>query len=337
MMCREGLEEREKENLSPRAAKSCETKGRLCPEEKCSIRTDYQRDRDRIIHSKAFRRLMHKTQVFLAPEGDHFRTRLTHTIEVSQIARTIARGLSLNEDLTEAIALGHDLGHTPFGHSGEDVLDKLHEGGFKHNVQSLRVVDVLEGKKGVNGRGLNLTFEVRDGIACHTGSAAPKTLEGQVVRVSDRIAYINHDIDDALRSGIISVNDLPKDCIQRLGGDHSSRINTLVTDVMANSLSGAAISMSGECAECMGKLRSFMFEEVYHSPKVKKYEDLDRVEKAIKHLYEHYCANPGRLPDELRAMIGEFGLREMVKDYVAGMTDRFAMNLYDDISSLCST
>jgi dGTPase len=179
------------------------------PEEKCKVRTEYQRDRDRIIHSKSFRRLMHKTQVFLAPEGDHFRTRLTHTIEVSQIARTIARALELNEDLTEAIALGHDLGHTPFGHSGEAVLNKLHEGGFEHNLQSIRVVDVLEGKKGKNGRGLNLTFEVRDGIVCHTGARMPVTLEGQIVRYSDRIAYINHDIDDALRSGIISESDLP--------------------------------------------------------------------------------------------------------------------------------
>ncbi|MCL1810220.1 MAG: deoxyguanosinetriphosphate triphosphohydrolase [Clostridiales bacterium] len=332
MICREGLEEREKVTLSPHAAKSCETKGRLCPEEKCSIRTDYQRDRDRIIHSKAFRRLMHKTQVFLSPEGDHFRTRLTHTIEVSQIARTIARGLFLNEDLAEAVALGHDLGHTPFGHNGEEVLDRLYEGGFEHNLQSLRVVDVLEGDKGLNGRGLNLTFEVRDGIVCHTGSRIPQTLEGQIVRISDRIAYINHDIDDALRSGIISESDLPEDCMQMLGRDHRSRINTLVTDVMSSSQGKGAISMSAECAESMDKLRSFMFKEVYHNPKVKKYEDLDKVEKTIEYLYGFYVSNPSCLPEELLAMREEFGLNEMVKDYIAGMTDRFAAGLYDELT-----
>ena len=212
MLTREDLEKRELEFLAPSAAKSCQSKGRSVPEEKCAIRTEFQRDRDRIIHSKAFRRLMHKTQVFLAPEGDHFRTRLTHTIEVSQIARTIARGLNLNEDLTEAIALGHDLGHTPFGHNGEEVLNTIHPGGFEHNVQSLRVADVLEMTS--SRKGMNLTAEVRDGIVNHTGSRKPFTLEGQVVKISDRVAYINHDIDDAVRSGVISMDDIPRKALE---------------------------------------------------------------------------------------------------------------------------
>ena len=216
MISRVDLEKREFEYLTPYAAKAAESRGRMIPEEKCSIRTDYQRDRDRIVHSKAFRRLMHKTQVFLAPEGDHYRTRLTHTIEVTQIARTIARGAGLNEDLTEAIAMGHDLGHTPFGHSGEAVLNEIYPGGFRHNVQSLRVVDILESGSS-SRRGMNLTFEVRDGIVNHTGSVMPVTAEGQVVKTSDRIAYINHDIDDAIRSGIITAEDLPRECIAVLG------------------------------------------------------------------------------------------------------------------------
>jgi len=221
MIIREDIENREKIILSQYATKACESKGRQIEEEKCSMRTDFQRDRDRIIHSKAFRRLMHKTQVFLSPEGDHFRTRLTHTIEVAQISRTIARGLALNEDLTEAIAMGHDLGHTPFGHSGEDVLNEIHPGGFSHNVQSLRVVDLLESRN--SGQGMNLTYEVRDGILNHTGSNTPMTPEGQIVKTSDRIAYINHDIDDALRSGIITINDLPKRSINVLGDTHKKR------------------------------------------------------------------------------------------------------------------
>ena len=219
MLTREDLEKRELEFLAPSAAKSCQSKGRSVPEEKCAIRTEFQRDRDRIIHSKAFRRLMHKTQVFLAPEGDHFRTRLTHTIEVSQIARTIARGLNLNEDLTEAIALGHDLGHTPFGHNGEEVLNTIHPGGFEHNVQSLRVADVLEMTS--SRKGMNLTAEVRDGIVNHTGSRKPFTLEGQVVKISDRVAYINHDIDDAVRSGVISMDDIPRKALETFGYSHA--------------------------------------------------------------------------------------------------------------------
>ena len=333
MILRELSEKRESEVLSPFAARSADSEGRLYEEEKCKIRTEYQRDRDRIIHSKAFRRLMHKTQVFLAPEGDHFRTRLTHTIEVSQIARTVARALSLNEDLTEAVALGHDLGHTPFGHSGEEALDAIHESGFRHNVQSLRVTDILEGKKGANQRGLNLTSEVRDGILCHTGATLPKTLEGQVVKISDRIAYINHDIDDALRSGVISFRDLPKDCIDVLGETHSGRINTLIVDMISASAGTDKILMSDRCALSMDKLRSFMFENVYHSSKVKKNEDRAKVEYVIKELYEFYVMNPDRMPGEMQKLKSEFGLYETVKDYIAGMTDRYAVFQHNKLCS----
>ena len=331
MIYREAYEERERQILSPFASKAKDSAGRCYEEEKCNVRTEYQRDRDRIVHSKAFRRLMHKTQVFLAPEGDHFRTRLTHTIEVSQIARTIARALCLNEDLTEAIALGHDLGHTPFGHSGEDVLDRIHDGGFRHNIQSLRVVETLEGKKGKGHRGLNLTFEVRDGIVGHTGDKPPVTLEGQIVRISDRIAYINHDIDDALRSGVISADELPGDCIDILGGDHSKRINTLIMDLLQNSDGSDKISMSSRCAGSMDKLRNFMFENVYHNPKVKKNEDITKVSDIIEELYRIYTSAPERLPKELYAMTGGFGVNETVKDYIAGMTDRYAINLYREL------
>lgn len=329
MFTRELIEQREYEILSPYAAKAAASRGRLVFEEPCEMRTDFQRDKDRIIHSKSFRRLMHKTQVFLAPEGDHFRTRLTHTIEVSQIARTIARGLILNEDLTEAIALGHDLGHTPFGHSGEAILNQIHENGFHHNIQSLRVVEVLE--SGTNRRGMNLTEEVRDGIVNHTGSGIPFTLEGQIVKISDRVAYINHDIDDALRSGVITYKDLPQDCLKVLGNDHRSRINTLVRDLIENSYEQDHISMSEECLHYMNRLRSFMFENVYHNQNVKKVEDLAKVEVIVESLYHHYRKHPEQLPDDLYAMIPEFGKDEMVKDYIAGMTDRFAMNLYTDL------
>ena len=329
MILREDLEKREYEMLSPFAAKAAETRGRQYEEEKCEVRTDYQRDRDRIVHSKSFRRLMHKTQVFLAPEGDHFRTRLTHTLEVSQIARTIARGLALNEDLAEAIAMGHDLGHTPFGHNGEEFLNERHPGGFRHNVQSLRVVEVLESRNGV--RGMNLTFEVRDGIVNHTGSATPATLEGQIVKFSDRIAYINHDIDDALRSGVIKESDLPADCVAVLGRNHRTRINTLVYDLIRNSDGRDQIIMSDECKFYMDKLRSYMFENVYHSKVVKKDEELDKVRNMIFSLYDYYVKNPKALPAETRGMIGEFGIDEVVKDHIAGMTDRYALNIYSEL------
>ena len=266
MILREDLEKRELLILSSLATKSAQSLGRQEKEEDCRYRTVFQRDRDRIVHSKSFRRLMHKTQVFLAPEGDHFRTRLTHTLEVSQIARTIARALALNEDLAEAIAMGHDLGHTPFGHNGEEFLNQRHPGGFCHNVQSMRVVDILEPRE--DKFGLNLTFEVRDGILNHTGNQLPATPEGMIVRHSDRIAYINHDIDDALRSGVIREHDLPEDCIKVLGKNHRTRINMLVSDLVSNSDAVGEITMSEEMAFYMNKLRTFMFENVYHSGKV---------------------------------------------------------------------
>ena len=329
MLLREDLEKREFEILSEKAVKSAESRGRRFPEEKCSIRTEFQRDRDRIIHSKAFRRLMHKTQVFLAPEGDHFRTRLTHTIEVSQIARTIARALNLNEDLVEAIALGHDLGHTPFGHNGEEVLDKIHEGGFKHNEQSLRVVDVLESTQ--SRRGMNLTEEVRDGIVNHTGANMPFTLEGQIVKISDRIAYINHDIDDAIRSGVISINDIPSSSLELFGMTHRERINNMVEDVVKNSDGRDMILQSPEHKEELDKLRRFMFANVYKSSRVKREEDLAKVEVVLSSLYKHYIDNPDQLPEDMQLIAETDGKAEAAKDYVAGMTDRFALATYTDL------
>ena len=329
MLLREDLEKREFEILSEKAVKSAESRGRRFPEEKCSIRTEFQRDRDRIIHSKAFRRLMHKTQVFLAPEGDHFRTRLTHTIEVSQIARTIARALNLNEDLVEAIALGHDLGHTPFGHNGEEVLDKIHEGGFKHNEQSLRVVDVLESTQ--SRRGMNLTEEVRDGIVNHTGANMPFTLEGQIVKISDRIAYINHDIDDAIRSGVISINDIPSSSLELFGMTHRERINNMVEDVVKNSDGRDMILQSPEYKEELDNLRRFMFANVYKSSRVKREEDLDKVEVVLSSLYKHYIDNPDQLPEDMQLIAETDGKAEAAKDYVAGMTDRFALATYTDL------
>ena len=329
MLTREDLEKRELEFLAPSAAKSCQSKGRSVPEEKCAIRTEFQRDRDRIIHSKAFRRLMHKTQVFLAPEGDHFRTRLTHTIEVSQIARTIARGLNLNEDLTEAIALGHDLGHTPFGHNGEEVLNTIHPGGFEHNVQSLRVADVLEMTS--SRKGMNLTAEVRDGIVNHTGSRKPFTLEGQVVKISDRVAYINHDIDDAVRSGVISMDDIPRKALETFGYSHAERINNIVTDIIRESDGKDEILQSPLFKDELITLRSFMFSHVYKSSRVKKEEDLAKVEVVIKSLYEYFLKNPDKLPEDLQEIAAANGINEAVKDYIAGMTDRFALNVYTDL------
>lgn len=330
MIVRETVEAREREYLTEYAAKSADSKGRLKAEEKCSIRTDFQRDRDRIIHSKAFRRLMHKTQVFLAPEGDHFRTRLTHTIEVSQIARTISRGAGLNEDLTEAIAMGHDLGHTPFGHNGEVILDRIYSGGFKHNRQSLRVVDVLESNS-ERKRGMNLTYEVRDGILNHTGKTEPFTVEGQVVRISDRIAYINHDIDDAIRSGIITAADLPAESIRILGDTHKKRIDTLVRDMINNSYGKPKARLSEEKWTAMNELRKFMFANVYSNRYVKSAGDPNKVEIMIKSLFEYFLDHPEELPEELYAMKDEFTVEELVKDHVAGMTDRYAINKYNEL------
>ena len=330
MNIRQEFEQREYEYLSQYATKSAESRGRQAEEEQCTIRTDFQRDRDRIVHSKAFRRLMHKTQVFLAPEGDHYRTRLTHTIEVSQIARTIARGAGLNEDLAEAIAMGHDLGHTPFGHSGEAVLAEIYPGGFRHNVQSLRVVDVLE--SGSTRRGMNLTMEVRDGIVNHTGSVVPMTPEGQIVKVSDRIAYINHDIDDAIRSGIITIDDLPKESIAILGDTHKKRIDTLVRDMIENTIGRPTAQLSAEKMEAMNDLRTFMFKNVYHNSRVKRVEDINKVNEIVEFLYSYYLENHDELPRELLAMRDEFSIEELVKDHVAGMTDRYALNTYEELT-----
>lgn len=328
MLGRQELEKREFEILTEGACKSAESKGRQKEEASCPLRTVFQRDRDRIVHSKAFRRLMHKTQVFLSPEGDHYRTRLTHTLEVAQISRTISRALGLNEDLTEAIALGHDLGHTPFGHNGEAILNEIHALGFHHNEQSIRVVDRLEKRHG--RRGLNLTWEVRDGILGHTGKHIPRTLEGQVVRTSDRIAYINHDIDDALRSGVIAEQQLPKDCIDHLGADHRTRIDTLVKDMITASDGKPAICQSEDTAYYMNQLRQFMFKNVYYNDAVKKASDLEQVEETVRFLYEYYIKHWEEMPVEYVEMTREDGVEEMVKDYVAGMTDRYAATLFQE-------
>lgn len=324
MKIREITESIESKNLSKYAALSMNTRGRRVHEEKCDIRTDYQRDRDRILHSKAFRRLKHKTQVFISPEGDHYRTRLTHTLEVSQIARTIARALRLNEDLTEAIALGHDLGHTPFGHTGENVLNEIHPGGFKHNEQSLRVVDILEG-----GVGLNLTYEVRDGILKHTGDVEAETLEGRIVRFSDRIAYINHDIDDALRSGILEISSIPEECMKTLGYTHNKRINTMITDIITESMGKDEILMSSIISKATNELRDFMFANVYIGSKAKVEEE--KAKNIVKCLYEYYIQNPDKIPVE-SAEKGKLSDTELlVCDYIAGMSDRFAINMFTEL------
>ena len=319
---RESTEELEQQTLSPYAALATATKGRLRPIPPCAIRTCYQRDIDRIVHSKSFRRLMHKTQVFLQPEGDHYRTRMTHTLEVARIARTIARGLRLNEDLTEAIALGHDLGHTPFGHAGERILNEILPGGFRHNEQSLRVVDRLEN----GGDGLNLCYEVRRGILCHTGPDQAETLEGQVVRLSDKIAYINHDIDDAMRGGIIYPLDIPLDISQVLGFDHSGRINTLVGDVIRASQGKDKICQSEACGSAMARLRAFMFEAVYHNPIAKGEES--KAQDMIARLFEYYQKDPDKLPPDYQDIRMREGVDRAVCDYIAGMTDKYAVEKY---------
>lgn len=320
MLLRVQLEAREEQLLSPLAAKTCHAT-RLRSEKECDVRTAFQRDRDRIIHSKAFRRLKHKTQVFIAPEGDHYRTRLTHTLEVCQIARTVARALCLNEDLTEAIALGHDLGHTPFGHAGEDTLDEIHPGGFKHNEQSLRVVDFLE-----QGQGLNLTTDVRDGILHHTGPFIPSTLEGQVVKICDRIAYINHDIDDALRAGVLTQGDLPAAEFNYLGENSSARINKMIRALIEHSWENATITPGSEMAEIMNTLRDFMFRHVYIGSGAKL--EVERARHVIKALYHYFIANPGFLPEGSRPRDTE--LAQTVCDYVAGMTDRYIIARYKE-------
>lgn len=324
------IEELEIKNLSKYATMSQNSVGREELEEKCDIRTEFQRDRDRIIHSKAFRRLKHKTQVFIAPEGDHFRTRLTHTLEVAQIGRTIARALRLNEDLVEAIGLGHDLGHTPFGHTGERILNKLHPGGFNHNAQSLRVVDFLEHKP--NRVGLNLTYEVREGIINHSGHSKSKTLEGQVIHYADRIAYINHDIDDAIRADVIKQEDLPKDCLEILGESHGKRINNMILDIIRNSMQKGTVLMSKEFEEYTLKLREFMFENVYLNGDAKSEEV--KAEYVIEELYKYYLKNRNSLPKEHLKMykdINDISLEDIICDYIAGMTDRYVVNCFNDI------
>ena len=327
MNIRQKNEEMEKKFLSPYAALSCESKGRDREEPQCDLRTVYQRDRDRIIHCKAFRRLKHKTQVFLAPMGDHYRTRLTHTLEVSQIARTIAKSLDLNEDLTEAIALGHDLGHTPFGHAGERTLNKLCSKGFRHYEQSIRVVEVLEN----NGRGLNLTKEVRDGIINHRTSGNPSTLEGKVVRLSDKIAYINHDIDDAIRGKIICEVDIPKEYTDVLGNTTKKRLDTLVKDIVRNSYGVNDILMSGEVQKAMMDLRQYMFTSVYTNPLAKSEES--KAYEMITLLFEYYLKHIDEMPDEFKYLINECGEDEeqVVCDYIAGMSDQYSVSTFQTI------
>ncbi|SIQ73224.1 deoxyguanosinetriphosphate triphosphohydrolase [Halanaerobium kushneri] len=312
----------EREKLSDFACLSSESRGRIKPESDSDIRTIFQHDRDRIIHSKAFRRLKHKTQVFIAPEGDHYRTRLTHTLEVSQIARTIARALKLNEDLVEAIALGHDLGHTPFGHAGEAALSEITGADFKHNLQSLRVVDLIE-KRSSGSRGLNLSVEVRDGILNHTGANKPLTLEGEIVRIADRVAYINHDIDDALRAGIIADSDLPAKAISILGNTHSERIDVMVRDLINSSWQHGEIRRSAEVKAATKELRSFLFENVYIGSEGKSEEG--KAKRLLKLLYEFFMENIDYIPDEYLEF--EKNYKQAVIDYIAGMTDRYAINL----------
>ena len=331
---RQMAEAQEHERLAPRAAFSDATRGRERPMGLDPLRTDFQRDRDRIIHCKAFRRLSHKTQVFLAPEGDHYRTRLTHTLEVAQIARSIARALRLNEDLTEAVALGHDLGHTPFGHTGEDAMTEClteiageYPGvhlPFEHNLQSLRVVEVLE----YEGKGLNLTWEVRDGIARHTGAVRAATLEGQVVATADRIAYINHDIDDAMRGGVLSEEDLPAHCTEVLGHNHGARITTMVQDMVRTSEDADEIRMSEDVWAAMGELRAFLFDRVYFGSIAKVEEP--KAHGLVVALFRYFMSHPDELPaDQRPASPGE--LPEAVTDYIAGMTDRFAIRTYEGL------
>jgi len=311
----------ERETLSPMATLSENTRGRKNPRPLCDLRTEFQRDRDKIIHSKSFRRLKHKTQVFITPEGDHYRTRLTHTLEVSQIARTIARSLRLNEDLAEAMALGHDLGHTPFGHAGERALNELFPGGFYHNLQSIRVSEVLEN--------LNLTFEVLDGIENHTGENIASTPEGQVLKLADRIAYINHDIDDALRAHIISDSDIPTDILSVLGDTHSRRISTLVHDVIKSSAEKNCICMTPEIHDKMMELRKFMFENVYIGSTAKAEET--KVFGIIEVLYRHFLENPTEMPSYITDIAREEGTERAVCDYIAGMSDRFAIYIFKNI------
>lgn len=327
MNIREKQEQREKEFLSPYASFSVNSKGRDVWEEECDVRTIYQRDRDRILHCKSFRRMKHKTQVFLDPEGDHYRTRLTHTLEVSQIARSIARALRLNEDLTEAIALGHDLGHTPFGHAGERALNEVCQEGFAHYKQSIRVVEFLE----KDGKGLNLTREVRDGILNHRTSGNPSTLEGKIVRLSDKIAYINHDIDDAIRAGIFTEDYIPKELSDVLGNTTKARLNTMINDIIRQSEDKPDILMSPEIEKSMKKLRSFMFERLYTNPLAKSEESKAR--KMLIELYEYYLDNLNFLPESYLKIMEQRKEKpeRIVCDYIAGMSDSYCVSKFSEI------
>ncbi len=319
---REQIQKREEEILSPYACLSSATRGRERPEEECPVRTPFQRDTDRIVYSKAFRRLKHKTQVFLQPEGDHYRTRMTHTLEVSRIARTIARGLGLNEDLTEAIALGHDLGHTPFGHAGERVLSELMPGGFAHYQQSVRVVERLERE----GEGLNLTWEVRNGILCHTRGPRAATLEGQVVRLADNIAYINHDIEDAMRGRVIFPLDIPVEISWVLGFTLGQRVDTLVRDAIEASQGKDCICQSDEVGQAMMDLKDFMFQNVYTNPLAKGEEG--KAQEMLRSLFQHYAAHPEELPGDFQSICEEEGPERAACDYIAGMTDPYAVEQF---------
>ncbi|MDE7209156.1 MAG: deoxyguanosinetriphosphate triphosphohydrolase [Clostridia bacterium] len=319
------LEEREAKTLCKYATLSQNTKGREREISPCYLRTEFQRDRDKILHCKSFRRLKHKTQVFLAPEGDHYRTRLTHTLEVSQIGRTIARALCLNEDLVEAIALGHDLGHTPFGHAGERKLNELVQGGFIHSQQSQRVVELLEN----NGKGLNLTYEVRDGIGNHRYHDTPKTLEGDIVRYADRFAYINHDIEDARRGGVITDNDLPKDCVEVLGTSKSKRINNLIADMVENSWDKPYIKQSPDFDKATEKLHTFMYERVYFNNQAKSQEI--KAVKMIELIFEYYLKNLDKLPDFYKSLLDVYPKDRVVCDYIASFSDRYCVRVFGEL------
>lgn len=323
MNIREHTESLERDTLSKYAALSSQTQGREKNETPCDIRTDFQRDRDRITHCKSFRRLMNKTQVFLSPESDHFRTRLTHTLEVTQIARTISRALRLNEDLTEAIALGHDLGHTPFGHAGEDVLSRICPHGFVHSLQSVRVVETLEN----GGRGLNLTWEVRNGIQCHSSGESASTLEGRVVRYADKIAYMNHDIDDAIRAGVLTSEDIPFNVRCKLGRTKSERISAFINSIIGNS--GADIGMDSLHQELFDELREFMFAAVYTNPQAKGEEG--RAKGVIEQLYSYFIANPLELSREYRDILEKTDVHRAVCDYISGMSDRYCVLIYENL------
>ena len=327
MTVRQELEFQEHRRLNPLAAFADASRGRPRGETERDndVRTCFQHDTDKIVHSKAFRRLMHKTQVFLRPEGDHYRTRMTHTLEVARIARTITRALGLNEDLAEAIAMGHDLGHTPFGHAGEAALAEMMPGGFRHNEQSLRVVDILEN----DGAGLNLSYEVRMGIVGHTGAHIPETLEGQIVRRSDQIAYVNHDIDDAIRAGILSGDDIPRSISDVLGCSHSQRIDTLVCDMIASSREEGRIVLTPAVDQALKDLRAFMFQRVYRNPIAKGEEG--KAKDMLRRLFEYYYAHPEALPEDFLPQMSFDGLERTVCDYIAGMTDNYAVDKFKEI------